>query len=397
MRLTDQQANRLRVLKSIRRGEPISRTEVAARTGLTNQAISDIVADLIDRSLLLEDKAPAQGRGRPRTLLRINPDAARVIGAFLFPDHALGVEVADLRGDTLFATRHQLPITQTADELASPIAAAMGRTLVDAAIPKTMIHSVGLGVPGLVDSLAGVLHWTPRYPWGPVPLAQLISDQLDLPVFLDSAADVVTRAEHWHGAERQVDDFALIFLGFGLGLGRYVDGVLRTGDHGMSPALAHLKVTPGQGPACICGAQGCLTTYASVSGIVAQIAAVRGQAWPPLERMREALHVYAAEARAGAVDARRVFDFAALALGVTAANYINVNDPARLLLLVQDSVFMAIIAEPFRAALEANTHPALRGRTPVDIRASEEVAFAKGTAALVLEQLYRGGSASPAG
>lgn len=394
VRITDQQSNRLQILRAIRRAEPVARTELASLTGMTTQTVSDIVSDLAGRNLLLETKAPAVGRGRPRTMLHLNPDAARAVGAFLLPDHRLGVEIADLRGDTLVSATHQLPIVDSAEALAPRIAAAIDETLTEGPISRAMIHSVGLGVPGVVDSLRGVLHWTPRYQAGPVPLAALVSDRLGLPVYLNSAADVLTRAEHWHGPDRQVDDFVLIFAGFGLGLGQYIDGMLRTGDHGLSPAFAHVKVTVGEGPVCICGACGCLTSYASISGVVSRIAVGRGNMPPRLGEMTESLHAFAAEARAGAADAQDAFNFAGLALGLAAANYINLWDPARMVVLVQDTVLMDMVTEPFRAALDASTVPALRERTPVDIRASEEIAFAKGTAALVLEHLYRGGGSS---
>lgn len=396
MRISDQEASRLRVLRAIRRAEPASRTELAALTGLPSQAISDVVADLLRRNLLHEEKAAALGRGRPRIRLRINGDAARVIGAFLFPNRRLGVDIANLRGERLFARSFELPASGSVSALAALIAERVDSTVAESPFPRGTIDSLGLGVPAVVDSPGGVLHWMPGYPPGPAPLAAMLSDRLQLPVFLDSAADVLTRAEHWYGEDRQVDDFALIFVGLGIGLGQYVDGCLRTGDHGTSPAFAHLKMTAGSGPACLCGARGCLTTYASVSGVVGRICERRGRAAPALEQLEATLHAFAREARAGEADAGEAFEFAGTALGVAAANYINLWDPARLVVLVQDHTFAEMISAPFRAALGANTLPALRGRAPVQFRASEEVAFSKGAAAVVLERLYRG-SRDPSG
>lgn len=113
--------------------------------------------------------------------------------------------------------------------------------------------------------------------------------------------------------------------------------------------------------------------------------------------MQDALQAFAQDARAGDRVAQEVFDFAGASLGVAAANHINVFDPARLLLLVQDATFSQMIEGPFRAALAESTHTALRGRVPVHIRASEEMAFAKGAAALVLERMYRGANSAQEG
>jgi predicted NBD/HSP70 family sugar kinase len=357
---------------------------------MASQAISDVVGDLLRRGLLVEEKAPAAGRGRPRTLLRIDPDAHRVVGAFLFPDHRLGVDIANLRGDRLFSRTFTLEGGAGLQPLAHQIGTRIGEVLAESSYTQPSIYSVGLGVPGAVDSQRGVLHWLPGYPASPSPFADWVAERAGLPVLLDSAADVLTRAEHWFGEDRQVDDFALIFVGFGIGLGRYVDGLLRTGDLGISPEIGHVKVTVGAGPLCHCGARGCLATYASVSGVLGRITEHRGEARLELAQMRQALETFAAEARAGDPIASDAFAFAGTALGVTVANYVNLWDPAHLLVLIQDHVFAELMTKPFQAALVANTLPVLRGRAQVQVRSSVEVNFAKGASALVLEQLYRG-------
>jgi predicted NBD/HSP70 family sugar kinase len=397
MRINDQEANRLRVLKAIRRAEPVARTELAELTGLPIQTLSDVVADLLGRDLLVEDKAPVNGRGRPRVLIRLNAGAARVAGACLFPDGTFEVEIADLRGSRLFGRSFKLHYTGPVDGLTARIAAHVEETMAASPFAMTEIHSLGLAVPAIVDSVSGVLHWLPGYPPEPSPLAERLGEQLGLPVFIDSVADVLTRAEHWFGEDRQVDDFSLIFVGLGIGLGQYQDGTLRTGSHGICPAFAHVKVAPGQGPACMCGAQGCLVTFASMSGVIGRISERRGVSPPRLEQMQEVFDAFARDAQAGDAEARDVFEFAGIALGTATANYINLMDPARLIVVLLDATFSALIAQPFEAALGANTLSVLRGRVPIEFRASDVVAFSKGTAALVLEKLYRNGGVSGRG
>ena len=118
MRIGDREANRLSVLKAVRRAEPVARTELSQVTGLSSQTISDLVAELLRRDLLIETKAPSVGRGRPRVQLQINPQAAHVIGAFLLPRGELLVEIADLRGDRLFARNFDLGRPRTLEDLA---------------------------------------------------------------------------------------------------------------------------------------------------------------------------------------------------------------------------------------------------------------------------------------
>ena len=397
MSIGEQEANRLRVLKAIRRAEPVSRIELVERAGLPSQAISELVAELLCRDLLREEKMPPAGRGRPRIQLRLNPRAAYVVGAFLSPDRSLGIDIANLRGDQLFERSFRLRHLKSLEAVAERIASNLEETISAGPLAKSAIHSVGLGLPAVVDGLRGVVHWMPGYLPRPVPFAALIEERLGLPVFLDSAADILARAEHWFGDDHQVDDFTLILVGLGIGLGQYEDGLLRIGQHGMSPAFAHVKVPPGHGPLCVCGAQGCLMTYASMSGVVGRLSHLRGLPTPHLEQMLEVFHAFAREACAGDVRSLEIFDFAGHALGLAVANYINIWDPLRLVVIIEDAVFADMIAASFRASVTANTLPALRDRASVQIRASEKLAFSKGAAALVLERLYRGSGAATGG
>ncbi len=390
MRISDQEANRLRVLKEIRRAEPVARTELAARTGLPTQAISDIVADLVSRNLLIEEQCAAGGRGRPRIAVRINAAAVKVVGAYLFPGNTLAVHIADLRGESMFRASFAVAPVQSVEALADAVATQIANAIASSGLAGADIHSVGIGLPAIVDSAGGILHWLPGFPAAPYPFAARIAAALRLPVSIDSAPDVLSRAEHWFGEDRQVDDFALIFVGYGIGLGQYVDGVLRSGDHGVSPALAHMKMTLGDGPACLCGARGCLMTYASVSGLVVRISEIREMSRPTFGEMHDLLRIFAAEAQAGDRGAAQAFAQAGTALGTAIANYINVWDPARLIVQVQDPVFCEMIGPHLFAAVHANTLSPLRDRARVELRISEELNFSRGTAALVIERLYRG-------
>lgn len=233
----------------------------------------------------------------------------------------------------------------------------------------------------------------PRYGAEAVPLASMLSQRLGLPVYLDSAADVLARADYWFGDERLVDDFAMIFVGFGLSYAHYVDGRLRAGSHGLNPEIAHLKFWLGATDPCHCGGRGCLGMYASVGGLVTRLAAARGLARPDLSEMSALLQCLANEVQQGVPDAVDAFDTAGRMLGMAAANFVMLEDPARLVVNVQDPVFCSLIKDRICDAFQGNLHPAFRGRAELEVRASEEIAFAKGAAALALESIYRGENA----
>ncbi len=390
MRLNDQKFNRLRILKAIRRAEPVARTDLVTLTGLPRQVVSELVSSLLERKLLLEERVAPLGRGRPRMALRINGEAACVLGAFLFPDLQLGVEIVNLRGERLLHRRTLVGRRPSLHSLALEIARTVDEAIGMTSLERSSIHSVGLGLPAAIDSLDGILHWLPGYPSEPVPFAAWIADMLGMPVSLDSGANVLTRADHWFGDDRQVEDFTLVSVGLGIGLGKYEGGLLHVGDHGINSQFAHLKVTPDGGPQCACGDHGCLMTYSSVSGILARISEMRGEAAPRGDSLQGAFAGAADDASRGDTIARLAFERAGRVLGTTVANYINLVDPKRVVIACDERQIVDLIEPTFTAALSASTLAVLRGLTEVRFQVTEDISFARGAAARVLEQLYLG-------
>src|SRR5215212_4062939 len=59
---------------------PLSRADVARRTQLTGQTISNLVRELIDSGLVYEAERRSEGRGAPSMALALNPDGAYAVG-----------------------------------------------------------------------------------------------------------------------------------------------------------------------------------------------------------------------------------------------------------------------------------------------------------------------------
>jgi predicted NBD/HSP70 family sugar kinase len=299
------------------------------------------------------------------------------------------VAIADLKGRPVFERSFALHYPGKVDELLARIAGCIDQTVESGPITRESIHSIGLALPAIVDGVTGVLHWLPGYPEVAVPVSALLTDRLGLPVFLDGVADVLARAVHWFGEDGGLDDFSLVFLGLGIGLGVYRGGALQIGSYGMCSAFAHTKVTLGDGPICICGGRGCLHGYASMHGVLGQICERRGRTAPRLGEMVQAFDQLVQDAAAGEEDARAAFHMAGASLGFATANYINLAIPARIVFVVDHPAYSGLITASFNQALEDNLIPAFRGLVPTEFRMSNPQDFSRGSAALVLERLYR--------
>ena len=125
------------------------------------------------------------------------------------------------------------------------------------------VEYVGIGLPGAVSG--GDVLFTTNIPMENVPLEQLFRRHLDLPLLLGNDADCAAVAEFFCGAGKGTQDFGVVTLGTGIGVGLILDGKLRGGA--VSSEAGHIVMRRG-GELCNCGRYGCWERYASATGLI---------------------------------------------------------------------------------------------------------------------------------
>ncbi len=184
---------------------------------------------------------------------------------------------------------------------------------------------VGIGSPGPLSLPDGVLHHPPNLPgWDGVELRREVMERLPWPVWVDSDANVAALAEGrlGAGAEYGVDSLCMITLGTGVGGGIVLEGRLWRGQNGAAGEVGHGPLIL-DGPACNCGARGCLEVYASATAVVRR-AEELGLKAETAEGISAAF--VAKMALKGNATARRIYEEAGHALGLGLANLVNVLD-----------------------------------------------------------------------
>ncbi|MEV4706492.1 ROK family protein [Actinoplanes sp. NPDC049316] len=250
--------------------DPISRAAVAAATGLTRATVSALVDDLIAGSLLTEvDPAPRNGAGRPAAGLRTTPDGPAGLGLEINVDYRAAC-VVDLTG----AVRHRLvePGDQRPVDTATALAglARLARRARDLAEGEGLtLAGAALAVPGLVAA-DGIVRVAPNLGWQDVTVGDLVDG---LPVTVDNEANLAALSELGSGG--LPPSFVYISGEIGIGAGIVLDGALFRGVRGWSGEIGHIAIDP-DGPACRCGARGCLEQYAGQEAMLrtAGVAAV---------------------------------------------------------------------------------------------------------------------------
>ena len=230
--------NRFHVMDAIRRFGPVSRVEISQRTELSPTTVSAITAALLDDRLITPLQVGAvrdAGRGRPRVMLQLNPDAAHVVGVKLAPDQ-IAVAVANFCADILASLTLPIRIDrQTASVIADLVEDGVRRCVGDADLEMADIYGACVGLPGVVERAAGVCRQSPVLMERDVAFGADISARLGVPTTIDSDVNLVTLSEHWFGQGRGVNDFLVINVERSLGLGILHNGELFRGANGLEP------------------------------------------------------------------------------------------------------------------------------------------------------------------
>ncbi|MFC7819460.1 ROK family protein [Streptomyces sp. NPDC057367] len=261
----------------------ISRLELAERTGLTPQAVSKITARLRADGLAAEAGRRASTGGKPRTVLRLVPEAGHAIGVHLDRDELRAVLV-DLDGAVVGERRSALDLGAGARAVVEGVARAARELVVGAALRPlddalaAVPGLLGLGValPGPLDHVRGVLHRVTGFPeWDGFPLRDALARRLGLPVVVDKDTNAAALGLAVGG---EGGSFAYLHLGTGLGAGLVIGGGVHRGARTGAGEFGH-QVIQLDGPPCTCGARGCteaLCLAAVARGDLAEAARVLG-------------------------------------------------------------------------------------------------------------------------
>lgn len=128
------------------------------------------------------------------------------------------------------------------------------------------LKGIGIGVPN-GDYFNGVVLHAPNLEWkGVVHLEAMMHKASGVPVKITNDANAGALGEKIFGGAKELDDFAFITLGTGLGSGFVTRGELVYGHDSFAGEMGHVTVKE-NGRLCACGKRGCLETYVSATGI----------------------------------------------------------------------------------------------------------------------------------
>jgi glucokinase len=128
-----------------------------------------------------------------------------------------------------------------------------------------LLGACGVVVPGLVDDARGMALFSANLGWRDLQVVVPLEEALGVPVALGHDVRAGLLAETRWGAARGAENVMFVPLGTGIAGALMVDGRVLHAD-GYAGELGHVVVEP-EGPACGCGARGCLEAVSSASAV----------------------------------------------------------------------------------------------------------------------------------
>jgi len=248
-----------RTLKAIRKNGPLSKAEVARKTGLSNPAVISAVDSLREMGLIIEAGSREIALGRPPLLWSLNPSYG-IVGAIDVDDKGdILIQMADTSG--CVRSRRHVPacrVLPTPEELAQRIKNALGEmslTLDD--YQNKDVTSIVVALPGTVATEHGVIRSAIHLGWQEVPFRQILSDMGVENAKIERGTNLATLAEVRLNPEYERGDTVLIWVGSGIGAGFHFDGKLFKGMGSIAGEIGHMTIDI-NGPLCPCGNRGCL-------------------------------------------------------------------------------------------------------------------------------------------
>lgn len=382
------------VVRYLYEAAPLSRSGLAAMTGLNKTTISSLVEDLIGRSLIHETGLDTSAGGRPATLLDLNPQAGCIIGVALGVDHVSAI-VTDFVGEIHWRRLEDTDPTVGKDATLDLVQRIVDEAMAACQAGDSRLLGLGLATPGTVNVDDGVLVFSPNLQWYNVPFREILHRHTGLLVLVDNDANAAAQAEHLFGVAKGVQNFISVFAGVGVGGGLFLNGELYRGAGGYAGEIGHTNfmVEHYRRP-CRCGNRGCWETSVAQDSVIERVrnrlTVGRNSLISQLmveqnSPLTVPLIVQAADA--GDAEAREALNETGALLGLGVANLVSIFNPHSVVLggplATAGEYLMPAIAE----AVEGTVLPEIHQQVEIVLSAFGADASLMGAVALVVEAI----------
>lgn len=327
--------NTLAVIRTLRDQGPIARVDLGALNGISSATVTSISAELLQQGLILErppETPRPSGRGRPKTLIELNADAACVV-CIKLSINEIQLVVGDFAGQVRHSEHHTMPtLTLSASDLEAVLEEKISAVCAQQLKGFQHLAGICLAVQGVVSSQNGTIIWSPALSFRHAPISTQLAERFNCSVLLENDANCIASLLAAQPAYADCPNLVVIMLGYGIGMSVLINGVPFLGANGSAAEFGHSKYQP-DGALCACGRRGCIEAYASDYALYREaadhLALPAGDSAHPSEQQMQALTQLALQ---GDPLAQRIYAEAGRALGYGIANVLALFNPDMVLI-----------------------------------------------------------------
>jgi len=369
------EANRARLVESLKRHGRLTQVELAGSTGLSPATVSNIVKELTAAGLL--HTSFTSRSGRRATLVSLARQLGLVAGVH-YTSRQLHIAIADVTRTVVSQTSLPLPLDHRHDAQLDRLAILLGELMESLGGSVADLLAVGLALPAPIDPRTGMVS-TPGLlrGWEGVDVAASLTERIGRPVHVDSEANLGGLAEAREGSGRTASSSVFLRVGHTISAGLIVGGDLFRGVNGKAGQIGHVTIDE-NGPICRCSNRGCLEMYAGGPALLSLFPPDAG-----MQRISDLLQA----AEDGDGSSRRVIADAGRHIGIAAASLCNLFDPE--LIVVGGELAQAgeILMAPMRHSLERSALPSADGLPEIVGASFGEWAETRGAIAVALDHV----------
>jgi len=394
--------NRSRVLSCLRNSSQ-SRTKISELTGLSGATVTQVTADLIDDGIV-EKTSPITGasgpestnarRGRPQVTLELRAKAATTVVISLLLNR-IEVTLFDYVGNKLHQTTKTLITADLSVKiLKKHLLALLDKALLeDPLYPDTLKH-IAVVYQGIVSSDNKQLLWSPITSLRNFDLAAFLQNNYGVGVtVLNDCKTMASALYQLHRSSNEnspvdAENFAVLLLSYGIGLGLFHQGTILTGSHSSGTEFGHMLLKP-EGALCRCGRNGCIEAYASDYAIWRKAMGHSEKSVPTDEINATAFKKLIDRANSSDGPEREAFSDAGAAIGLGLANLYALMDPFPVVLVGTSIAAYNLMEESLHKNLSHFGGSNTQSLISVHETESENSLILEGASMLVLEYIDR--------
>jgi predicted NBD/HSP70 family sugar kinase len=364
----------------------LSRSDLAALTGISRSGLTEIMQNLIEMGLLEEFPfiQEKQARGRPAVSLRFKASHGYFVGVSI-TDARSPVILADMQGNVV--AEYEIPANSTPEKTVSAIRRATNDLLRQADIAKNHLLGIGIAVTGVIDEHAGLCRYSAALDWKDVPIVKLVRESTGIEAHVRNDANAVAIGQKLFGKARDLQHFSSITLGGTIGCAHFIERKLYRGYDGGAGEIGHVTLDV-DGPRCPCGKNGCLDMFAG--GNAMRAAAKRAGL------VCESVHDLEVLAAIGNEKAMTILRKGGKALGLAIASLIQINNPECVLVADVEGFRKGILQSTTRQVIENNILPRFLASTEIIFHQVERSFLARSAASIAAQQYLQAGFMSRA-